>query len=40
VKEVPHLWWFTSGSVGKLLPRIAWRILAREIEEDGRDLQD
>ena len=28
VKEVPHLWWFTSGSVGKMLPRIAWRILA------------
>jgi hypothetical protein len=27
VKEVPHLWWFTSGSVGKLLPRIAQRIL-------------
>jgi hypothetical protein len=24
VKEVPHLWWFTSGSVGKLLPHIAW----------------
>jgi hypothetical protein len=22
VKEVPHLWWFTSSSVGKLLPRI------------------
>jgi hypothetical protein len=27
VKEVPHLWWFTSGSVGKLLPRIVRRIL-------------
>ena len=27
VKEVPHLWWFTSSSVGKLLPHIAWRIL-------------
>jgi hypothetical protein len=31
VKEVPHLWWFTSGSVGKLLPRIAWRILAQVV---------
>jgi hypothetical protein len=28
VKEVPHLWWFTSGGVRKLLPRIARRILA------------
>jgi hypothetical protein len=28
VKEVPHLWWFTSGSIGKSLPRIARRILA------------
>jgi hypothetical protein len=31
VKEVPHLWWFTSGSVGKLLPRIARRILAHVV---------
>jgi hypothetical protein len=31
VKEVPHLWWFTSGSVGKLLPRIACRILAQVV---------
>jgi hypothetical protein len=31
VKEVLHLWWFTSGSVGKLLPRIAWRILAQVV---------
>jgi hypothetical protein len=31
VKEVPHLWWFISGSVGKLLPRIAWRILAQVV---------
>jgi hypothetical protein len=31
VKEVPHLWWFTSGSVGKLLPRIARRILAQVV---------
>ena len=22
VKEVPHLWWFISGNVGKFLPRI------------------
>jgi hypothetical protein len=29
VKEVPHLWWFKSGSVGKLLPRTARRILAQ-----------
>jgi hypothetical protein len=29
VKEVAHVWWFTSGSVGKLLPRIARRILAQ-----------
>jgi hypothetical protein len=28
---VPHLWWFTSGSGGKLLPRIAWRILAQVV---------
>jgi hypothetical protein len=28
VKEVAHVWWFTSRSVGKLLPRIARRILA------------
>jgi hypothetical protein len=31
VKEVPHLWWFTSGSVGKLLPRIAWKILTQVV---------
>jgi hypothetical protein len=31
VKVVPHLWWFTSGSVGKLLPRIARRILAQVV---------
>jgi hypothetical protein len=31
VKEVPHLWWFTNGSVGKLLPRIARRILAHVV---------
>jgi hypothetical protein len=31
MKEVTHLWWFTSGSVGKLLPRIAWRILAQVV---------
>jgi hypothetical protein len=31
VKEVPHLWWFTSGSVGKLLPRITRRILAQVV---------
>jgi hypothetical protein len=28
VKEVAHVWWFTSGSIGKLLPCIARRILA------------
>jgi hypothetical protein len=28
VKEVAHMWWFTSSSVGKLLPCIARRILA------------
>jgi hypothetical protein len=28
---VPHLWWFTSGSVGKLLPRIARRILTQVV---------
>jgi hypothetical protein len=31
VKEVAHMWWFTSGSVGKLLPRIARRILAQVV---------
>jgi hypothetical protein len=31
VKEVPHLWWFTSGSVGKLLPCNARRILAQVV---------
>src|SRR5450759_1257799 len=31
VKEAPHLWWFTSGSVGKMLPRIARRILAQVV---------
>jgi hypothetical protein len=31
VKEVPHLWWFTSGSVGKLLPRIERIILAQVV---------
>jgi hypothetical protein len=31
VKEVPHLWCFISGSVGKLLPRIARRILAQVV---------
>jgi hypothetical protein len=31
VKEVPHLWWFTNGSVGKMLPRIARRILAQVV---------
>jgi hypothetical protein len=31
VKEVPNLWWFTSGSVGKLLPRIVRRILAHVV---------
>ena len=31
VKEVPHLWWFTSGSVGKLLPCIAQRVLIQVV---------
>jgi hypothetical protein len=31
VKEVPHLWWFTCGSIGKLLPRIVQRILAQVV---------
>jgi hypothetical protein len=31
VKEVAHVWWFISGSVGKLLPRIAQRILAQVV---------
>jgi hypothetical protein len=31
VKEVPHLWWFTSDSDEKLLPRIARRILAQVV---------
>ena len=31
VKEVPHLWWFTSSSVGKMLPHIAQRILAQVV---------
>jgi hypothetical protein len=31
VKEVAHLWWFTSSSVGKLLPRIARRILVQVV---------
>jgi hypothetical protein len=29
VKEVAHVWWFTSDSVGKLLPRIVRKILAQ-----------
>jgi hypothetical protein len=31
VKEVAHLWCFTSSSIGKLLPRIAQRILAQVV---------
>ena len=31
MKEVPHLWWFTNGSVGKMLPRIARRILTQVV---------
>jgi hypothetical protein len=31
VKEVAHVWWFTSGSFGKLLPHIARRILAQVV---------
>jgi hypothetical protein len=31
VKEVAHVLWFTSGSVGKLLPCIAWRIFAQVV---------
>jgi hypothetical protein len=31
VKEVAHVWWFTSSSVGKLLPCIACRILAQVV---------
>jgi hypothetical protein len=31
VTEVLHLWWFTSGSVGKFLPRIVRRILAQVV---------
>ena len=31
MKEVPHLWWFTNGSVGKMLPHIARRILAQVV---------
>ena len=29
VKELPHVWWYTSGSVGNILPGIARRILAQ-----------
>jgi hypothetical protein len=31
VKEVAHVWWFTSGSIGKLLPCIARRILVQVV---------
>ena len=31
VKEVAHVWWFRSDSVGKLLPCIAWGILAQVV---------
>jgi hypothetical protein len=31
VKEVAHVWWFTSVSVGKLLPCIVRRILAQVV---------
>jgi hypothetical protein len=31
MKELTHVWWFTSGSVGKFLPRIVWRILAQVV---------
>jgi hypothetical protein len=31
VKKVAHVWWFISGSVGKLLPRIVRRILAQVV---------
>jgi hypothetical protein len=31
VKEVAHVWWFISGSVGKLLPHIARRILVQVV---------
>jgi hypothetical protein len=31
VKEVAHVWWFTSSSVGKLLLCIARRILAQVV---------
>ena len=31
MKEVPLLWWFISGSVGKLLLCIAQRILAQVV---------
>ena len=31
VKEKAHVWWFTSGNIGKLLPYIAQRILAQVV---------
>jgi hypothetical protein len=31
VKEIVHVWWFTSGSVAKLLPCIVWRILVQVV---------
>ena len=31
MKKVAHVWWFTSISVGKLFPRIAWRILVQVV---------
>ena len=31
MKEVPHLWWFTNGSFGKMLPRFAQRILVQVV---------
>jgi hypothetical protein len=31
VKEVAHMWWFTSGRVGRLPPYIVRRILAQVV---------
>ena len=25
LKEIAHLWWFRSSSIGKLLPCIVWK---------------
>ena len=31
MKEVAHVWWFTSGSIKKLFPCIVWKILVQVV---------